>query len=243
MAIIEQMIELKIKPTMASYNVVLEAMFESKDSTGVEKLVTRMEKAKESMLDDESYTLIVGLFLAVEEIDGAFIHIYIAMNSGCMVSMPVFTECVICAIRLRRFGLLTTILEEYMTLDERKAPCLPWGMFTFILKASLKEDYIRLASCLLEYLEHKFNPQELISQKKVPSAESYLVNIYAYSSSKEFEKALATLKELECAYGDSDENLFCPFTSLSPLVIALSKGGVGTLDSVIPPFSIFLFSL
>ncbi|KAI3902279.1 hypothetical protein MKW92_053040 [Papaver armeniacum] len=116
MAIIEQMIELKIKPTTASYNVILEAMFESKDIIGVEKLVTRMEKAKESMLDDESYTLIVGLFLAVEEIDGAFIHIYIAMNSGCMVSMPVFTECVICAIRLRRFGLLTTILEEYMVV-------------------------------------------------------------------------------------------------------------------------------
>lgn len=46
------------------------------------------------------------------------------------------------------------------------------------------------------------------------------------------KKLLLLLRSLSLKYGGSDENLFCPFTSLSPLVIALSKGGVGTLDSV-----------
>lgn len=61
----------------------------------------------------------------------------------------------------------------------------------------MKEDHTMLTSCILEYLEHKYNLQESIGRKKVLSAEYYLVKIYGYSSLKEFEKAITTLKELE----------------------------------------------
>ncbi|CAN1838822.1 Pentatricopeptide repeat-containing protein At1g26460, mitochondrial [Linum perenne] len=54
-------------------------------------------------------------------------------------------------------------------------------------------------------------------------------------------RAFATLHEFETAYGDFDketqEELFSPFTSLRPLVLACSKNGFESLDLVIPHIS------
>ncbi|MCL7045143.1 hypothetical protein MKW94_001766 [Papaver nudicaule] len=72
---------------------------------------------------------------------------------------------------------------------------------------------------------------------KRASAETYLGKISAYSSLGNLQRAFATLHEFESAYGgvsntEVAENLFSPFTSLSPLVMACSKNGFETLDSV-----------
>lgn len=74
-----------------------------------------------------------------------------------------------------------------------------------------------------------------LRKKKVPNPESYLGKIYALASLGNLQKAFGTLNEYESAYGDSGqeaEDLFCPFTSLHPLVVACSKKGFETLDNV-----------
>lgn len=75
-----------------------------------------------------------------------------------------------------------------------------------------------------------------LHQKKSPNPESYIGKIYAHASLGSLQKAFATLRDLESCYGGSDkeaeEELFSPFSSLNPLVLACSKKGFETLDSV-----------
>jgi len=75
-----------------------------------------------------------------------------------------------------------------------------------------------------------------LRQKRPPSPESYLAKIHAFAALGELKWAYRALHELESAYGnpESDEDLeiFSPFSSLSPLVRACSKGGFSTLDAV-----------
>lgn len=80
-----------------------------------------------------------------------------------------------------------------------------------------------------------------LRQQKVPNPESYLGKIYAYSSLGNLPKAFGTLRELEATYGNAGnealEDLFSPFTSLNPLVLACSTKGFVTLDEVCIYFS------
>ncbi|CAI9296970.1 unnamed protein product [Lactuca saligna] len=75
-----------------------------------------------------------------------------------------------------------------------------------------------------------------LRQKKVPTPESYLAKIYAYSSLGNLQKAFSTLHEFELSYKDSqkedEDEMFSPFTSLHPLVMSCSKNGFATLDTV-----------
>ncbi|XWS23102.1 hypothetical protein CRYUN_Cryun29cG0092500 [Craigia yunnanensis] len=74
-----------------------------------------------------------------------------------------------------------------------------------------------------------------LHEKRMPSPESFLGKIYAHASLGNLEKAFAMLHEFEAAHGNSInevEDLFSPFTSLYPLVVACSKKGFETLDSV-----------
>lgn len=74
-----------------------------------------------------------------------------------------------------------------------------------------------------------------LRQKRSPNPHCYLSKIYAYASLGNLQRAFATLNELETVYGslkDSDPNIFSPFTSLYPLVVACSRNGFSTLDSV-----------
>ncbi|CAL5061793.1 unnamed protein product [Urochloa decumbens] len=74
-----------------------------------------------------------------------------------------------------------------------------------------------------------------LRQKRAPTPEAYLAKIYAHSSIGQLQRAFATLREFENAYGNSgdiDLELFSPFSSLQPLVVACCKDGFSTLDSV-----------
>lgn len=74
-----------------------------------------------------------------------------------------------------------------------------------------------------------------LRQKKVPNPETYLMKINAHASLGQVKKAFEMLNELEMAYGDAentDPELFSPFTSLNPLVVACSRNGFTSLDSV-----------
>lgn len=84
-----------------------------------------------------------------------------------------------------------------------------------------------------------------LRQKKAPNPESYRGKICALASLGSLQRAFSTLHEYESAYGNSDkeEELFSPFTSLHSLVVACSKGGFETLDSVCPSFYLLVLSL
>jgi hypothetical protein len=74
-----------------------------------------------------------------------------------------------------------------------------------------------------------------LRQKRAPTPETYLAKIYAHSSIGQLQRAFGTLHEFENAYGNSeniDLELFSPFASLRPLVVACCKGGFTSLDSV-----------
>ncbi|XP_020259294.1 pentatricopeptide repeat-containing protein At1g26460, mitochondrial-like [Asparagus officinalis] len=74
-----------------------------------------------------------------------------------------------------------------------------------------------------------------LPQKRVPSPETYLAKIYAYASIGNLQRAFATLNEFETVYGRTtatDSDLFSPFTSLHPLVVACCRNGFSTLDQV-----------
>jgi len=74
-----------------------------------------------------------------------------------------------------------------------------------------------------------------LRQKRAPTPDTYLAKIYAHSSIGQLQRAFGTLREFENAYGNSediDPELFSPFTSLHPLVVACCKDGFSTLDSV-----------
>ncbi|CAM0906604.1 unnamed protein product [Alopecurus aequalis] len=74
-----------------------------------------------------------------------------------------------------------------------------------------------------------------LRQKRAPTPETYLAKIFAHSSIGQLQRAFVTLREFENAYGNTvniDTELFSPFTSLQPLVVACCKDGFTTLDSV-----------
>ncbi|XP_068657213.1 pentatricopeptide repeat-containing protein At1g26460, mitochondrial-like [Aristolochia californica] len=76
--------------------------------------------------------------------------------------------------------------------------------------------------------------QRSLRQKRVPIPESYLGKICSYASLGNLQRAFSTLHDFETAYrnlAEKDE-LFSPFTSLYPLVVACTKEGFTTLDSV-----------
>ncbi|KAL8137658.1 hypothetical protein V2J09_003659 [Rumex salicifolius] len=73
-----------------------------------------------------------------------------------------------------------------------------------------------------------------LRHKKIANPETYLAKLYAYASLGNLQRAFSTLNELETNHGNSpdQEDLFSPFTSLYPLVVACSRKGFETLDSV-----------
>lgn len=74
-----------------------------------------------------------------------------------------------------------------------------------------------------------------LRHKRAPNPESYLGKINSHASLGNLQRAFSTLNEFESAYGnasEAEEELFSPFTSLHPLVVACSKNGFATLDSV-----------
>jgi len=78
-----------------------------------------------------------------------------------------------------------------------------------------------------------------LRQKRAPNPETYLSKIYAFASLGNLQRAFLALKEFETVYGnseDTDPELFSPFTSLYPLVVACCRNGFSTLDSVFPDF-------
>ncbi|XP_017436128.1 pentatricopeptide repeat-containing protein At1g26460, mitochondrial isoform X2 [Vigna angularis] len=274
--LLAQMDDFNVKPNTASFNLVLKAMCQANETAAAEILLQRMlQTGNETLPDDESYDLVIGLLFSTDQIDAAFKYIDQILKSGNILSMKVFMNCVRRCLTKGRLDTLVTIIERCRASDVNKALCPNWDLCNFIIETATREDNSKLAFYGLEYMarwivkgERQRAPiflsadeglvlsailtagrtydSELLGaswavldrslrKKKAPNPESYLGKIYALASMGNLQKAFSTLNEYELAYGDAGEEaeeLFCPFTSLHPLVLACSKKGFETLDNV-----------
>ncbi|XP_043723746.1 pentatricopeptide repeat-containing protein At1g26460, mitochondrial [Telopea speciosissima] len=264
-----------ITPNTASFNLVLKGMYQAQETEAAEKLIERMLlTGKESLPDDESYDLVIGMLFLRNQIDAALKYLDLTLKSGYMVSMRVFSDCVKSCVNAGRLDALVSIIERCKKTDQNKSLCPGWLLSNYIADVALQEDNSKLAFYALEFLAkwiargETTRPPVLLSvdeglvvsalgtaartynanlvnaswtilhrslrQKRAPNPESYLGKLYAYSSLGNLQKAFSTLHEFESAYGSSSEaeDLFSPFTSLYPLVVACCKNGFETLDAV-----------
>ncbi|KAL1569838.1 pentatricopeptide repeat-containing protein, mitochondrial [Salvia divinorum] len=239
-------------------------------------MIQRGPECKDSLPDDESYDLVITVLLSTNQISRALKYIDLALTSGYMLSVNVFSRCVHSFVNNGRLDTLVSIIERCKKMDQNKSLCPPWRTCNYIADVAMQLDNSDLTYYALEFIAKWIargevaRPPILLSvneglvlsalgtagrawnsrlvdgswavlkrslrQKKVPSPESYIVNIYAHANLGNLQKAFSTLHEFEIAYKNSDredvEELFSPFHSLNPLVIAFSKKGFRTLDMV-----------
>lgn len=265
--------EYGILPNTASYNLVLKAMFRDQETVAARRLLERMlGTGEESLPDDESYDLIIGMLFSNREIDAALNYTDLALKSNCILSSIVFSECVKSCLANNRLDHLVSIFDKCKT-SQNKFLCPTWNLSNAVAEEAIKADNNKLAFYALEFMARLIargeatRPEILYSvdegliisalsaagrthcdnlltaswaillrslrQKRAPRPESYLGKINALASLGNLPKAFTTLFELESAYGSSvKEDIFSPFTSLYPLVVACSKKGYETLDLV-----------
>ncbi|KAK3222874.1 hypothetical protein Dsin_009899 [Dipteronia sinensis] len=273
--LVAQMEDFAILPNTASFNLVLKAMYQAKETEAAEKLLQRMlQTGKESLPDDESYALLTGMLFLTEQIDAALKYVDMTLKSGYMLHMREFSDCVRSCVNKGRLDALVSIIEKCKTMDQNKALCPPWNLCIFIAEVAMQEDNSKLVFYSLEFMARWIargeiaRPPVLLSadeglvvsvlgtaartynqtlldaswailirslrKKKSPNPETFLGKIYAHASLGDLQRAFSTLREFETAYGNyiEDLELFSPFTSLYPLVMACCKNGFETLDSV-----------
>ncbi|XP_073020816.1 LOW QUALITY PROTEIN: pentatricopeptide repeat-containing protein At1g26460, mitochondrial-like [Primulina eburnea] len=278
--LVAQMDDYGIVPNAASYNLVFKTMKQAGEALAAEKLIERMLQTgieyKESLPDDESYDLVIGMLLSNDQIDSAVKYIDLTLKSGYMLSLNAFTDCVQSCARNARLDTLLSIIERCKEMDQNKSLCPPWVVCNYIADIAMRSDNSELTYYALEFIAkwiargEKSRPETHLSineglvvsalgtasrtynsrlldgswavlkrslrNKKVPGPEAYIAKIYAHANLGNLQKAFSTLHEFESAYGNSKstdgEDLFSPFQSLNPLVIACSKKGFETLDSV-----------
>ncbi|GMP96626.1 hypothetical protein CsSME_00045174 [Camellia sinensis var. sinensis] len=147
-----------------------------------------------------------------------------------------------------------------LKMDQNKALCPPGNLCNYITDVAMEEDSSELAYYALEFMakwiglvvsalgtaSRTYNAKLLdglwailkraLRQKKVPNPESYLAKTYAHASLGNLRKAFSTLHGFETTYRnfakEAEEDPLSPFTSLYPLVMACSKDGFVTLDSI-----------
>lgn len=70
------------------------------------------KESKGASPDEESYHLVVRLLLARNQIDAAIKYINLTLDSGYMLSVEVFTECVKSCVGTGRLDGLVSIIER-----------------------------------------------------------------------------------------------------------------------------------
>lgn len=71
-----------------------------------------LQTGKESLPDDESYDLVLGMLFLTDEMDASLKYLDLALKSGYMLSMRVFTECVQSCVNKGRLDTLVSIIER-----------------------------------------------------------------------------------------------------------------------------------
>lgn len=76
-----------------------------------------LQTGNESLPDDESYDLVIGMLFLTDQIDAAFKYIDLTLKSGYVLSMKVFMDCVKSCVKKGRLDTLVTIIERCRVSD------------------------------------------------------------------------------------------------------------------------------
>lgn len=76
-----------------------------------------LQTGRESLPDDESYDLVIGMLFSTDQIDAALKFIDMALKSGYLLSMKAFTECVRSCVTKCRLDTLVSIIEKCKVHD------------------------------------------------------------------------------------------------------------------------------
>ncbi|KAF5449533.1 hypothetical protein F2P56_029966 [Juglans regia] len=151
--LVAQMEDYAVLPNTASFNLVLKAMYKAKETVAATKLLERMlQTGKESMPDDESYDLVVGMLFLTDKIDASLKYLDVALKSGYMLSTKVFTECVRSCVNEGRLDTLVSIIERCKAMDQNRALCPSWNLCNYIAEIAMQEDNSKLAYYALEFM-------------------------------------------------------------------------------------------
>ncbi|KAL0386016.1 UNVERIFIED_CONTAM: Pentatricopeptide repeat-containing protein, mitochondrial [Sesamum radiatum] len=131
-------------------------MQQAGETQAAEKLIERMlqtgKEYKDSLPDDESYDLIVGMFLSTNQIDSALKYIDITLESGYMLSMSAFLRCVQSCVNNGRLDTLVSIIERCKKMDQNKSLCPPWHICNYIADVAMQSDNSKLTYYALEFM-------------------------------------------------------------------------------------------
>ncbi|KAJ7943354.1 Pentatricopeptide repeat [Quillaja saponaria] len=151
--LVSQMDDFAITPNTASFNLVLKAMYQAKETEASGKLLDRMlQTGNESMPDDESYNLVIRMLLLTDQFEASLKYIDLTLKSGYMLPMTVFTDCVRSCAEKGKLDTLVTIIERCKAMDQNKALCPSWNLCIYIAEVALQEDDSKLAFYALEFM-------------------------------------------------------------------------------------------
>ncbi|KAL0408740.1 UNVERIFIED_CONTAM: Pentatricopeptide repeat-containing protein, mitochondrial [Sesamum radiatum] len=154
--LVAQMDDFGIVPNTASYNLVLKAMQKAGETLAAEKLIERMHQTgkeyKESLPDDESYDLVIGMLLSRNQIDSALKYIDLTLKSGYMLSMKAFIDCVRICVSNGRLDTLVSIIERCKKTDQNKSLCPDWHICNYIADVAMQSDNSELTYYALEFI-------------------------------------------------------------------------------------------
>lgn len=284
MSLVQHMEDFGLVPNTASQNLILKAMYQSSEPMifveAAQKLIEWMldvgKENKDSLPDDESYDLVIGLLFKANQTDAAFKFVDFVLTSGYTMSSNVFNQCIRRCLDNNRLDTLLSIIEKCKKSDQNKKVVPSWNLCNVLADHAIKEDNSELTFSALDFFVkwivrgQNVRPPVLLSvdegllvaalgtagrnysskllngaweilkrslrQTRSPNSEAYLAKIYAHASMGQLQNAFASLHEFEKAHGnpiDVDaEELFSPFTTLNPLVLACCRNGFSTLDTV-----------
>ncbi|KAK4399845.1 Pentatricopeptide repeat-containing protein, mitochondrial [Sesamum angolense] len=154
--LVAQMDDFGILPNTASYNLVLKAMQKAGETLAAERLIERMlqtgKEYKESLPDDESYDLVIGMLLSTNQIDSALKYIDLTLKSGYMLSMKAFVDCVRICVSNVRLDTLVSIIERCKKMDQNKSLCPDWRICNYIADVAMQSDNSELTYYALEFI-------------------------------------------------------------------------------------------
>ncbi|CAL1395091.1 unnamed protein product [Linum trigynum] len=187
--LVAQMGDFILAPNTASFNLVLKAMNQARETETAEKLLQRMQiTGKESQPDDESYDLVISMLFQTGQIDSALKYIEKTLKMGGILSMRVFNNCVQTCIRKRRLDVLASIIEKCKTTDQNKALSPTWNMCYNIAEAAMEGDNSTLAFYALEFMA-KWIARGEIARPAMHHRQFFVVHYVVYYQLENLSKA------------------------------------------------------
>lgn len=173
--LLAQMEDFRITPNTASFNLVLKAMNQNRESAAAEKLLQRMlQTGKESLPDDESYNLVLGM-LFLTDIETALRTLDTALRSGYTMSREVFRDCLRSCCNKGKLDSLVSVIERCQKMDQNKALCPDWMMCNSIAEMAMQKDNKDLAYYMLKFMARWIARGELVRPPVLLSANEGLI--------------------------------------------------------------------